>query len=758
MAGNTANSFNIELLNSNNYHTWKYRMSVLLEEKEVIDYIEVEFKEENYREEREKKEAKRKDNRCKSYIVQCVGDSQVDLVRDCKTAYSMWKNLEDRYEKKGIPGQLVLRKKLMSMKMKEDDDLEIFFANFEEVIRQLKAAGADCKEEDIVCTLLLAMPKSFETVLTILENVPPTDLTLNLVQAKLRSEIERRQAQNPRQNPNAKTRFELEKPAVFTGKMVNVNCHFCGEKGHFKRDCQKFVQQYGGGSRIFQGGYVRGRGNYNNVNPTQEIFRGRGSFRGTRGYGFTENRRGSRGGFGTSYQGNRGGAGTSYQGSRGSNYGQFTNMERRGYSVQNEDESEDKDGICFLSDIDECKNQVYNVSTDLLFCVDSGCTDHLVNDKNYFSELLMLNKPIQIAVAKSNNFMEAIGVGNIKAISNVRGKEIVCSIKNVFYVPNLRRNLLSVKRLEMSNIEVLFSKGQVSLYHENVLIGEGHRNNLYEIYFGTIKSESLFLESENYIANLWHKRYGHICQSYFEKLIKNKLVEGINDVKLGKIEFCEACVQGKMNRSSFGTRSKASRILEIVHSDVAGPMTPASYDDCKYFVTFIDDYSNFVHVYIIKNKSEVFDCFKEYCLMVQSKFNSKISILRTDNGGEYISKDFRNFCRGNGTVLDYTIKYTPEQNGKAERYNRSLVEKARSMTYEAGMPKIFWNEAIRVAAYLMNRSPSANLDNVTPAQIWYDKKPNVENLRVFGSMAYAHIPVQLRTKLDKKSETYMIGI
>lgn len=130
--------------------------------------------------------------------------------------------------------------------------------------------------------------------------------------------------------------------------------------------------------------------------------------------------------------------------------------------------------------------------------------------------------------------------------------------------------------------------------------------------------------------------------------------------------------------------------------------------------------------------------------MVQSKFNVKIATLRCDNGREYISDKLKEFCRNNGTVIDYTVPYTPELNGKAERLNRTLVEKARSMAYEAGMPKEFWNEAVHVAAYLYNRSPtSSNEKNVTSAEIWYNRKPEVSNLRVLR---------ELRTKFDFKSE------
>lgn len=142
--------------------------------------------------------------------------------------------------------------------------------------------------------------------------------------------------------------------------------------------------------------------------------------------------------------------------------------------------------------------------------------------------------------------------------------------------------------------------------------------------------------------------------------------------------------------------------------------------------------------------------FVEYAEMVQTKFNKRIAVLRCDNGGEYKSQDFKLFCKKNGTVIDFTNPYTPEQNGKSERYNRSLVEKARSMMQHADVPKEFWDEAVRTAAYLINRSPSANLEDATPAEVWYGKKPDVSNLTVFGCIAYSHIPKELRNKFDAK--------
>lgn len=289
------------------------------------------------------------------------------------------------------------------------------------------------------------------------------------------------------------------------------------------------------------------------------------------------------------------------------------------------------------------------------------------------------------------------------------------------------------------------------MFKDKHLIGIGKRNVLYEIFFEVNFNECMNVEYENENFKLWHKRLGHMCNTNLNKIVSKGMVDGIGDLKLNKIDFCKSCIEGKMTRLSFGMRTRSKRILGIIHTDVVGPITPISHDGEKYFVTFIDDYSGFTHVYPIINKSDVFKCFEEYVNAVQTKFNCKIAVLRCDNGGEYISEKIKDFCKSNGTVIDYATPYTPEQNGKSERYNRTILEKARAMIQEASVPKHFWNEAVRISAYIINRSPHSCMENKTPAEIWNGEKPNIRNMRIFGCIAYVHIQRQFRDKFDDKT-------
>ena len=136
---------------------------------------------------------------------------------------------------------------------------------------------------------------------------------------------------------------------------------------------------------------------------------------------------------------------------------------------------------------------------------------------------------------------------------------------------------------------------------------------------------------------------------------------------------------GKHHRSSFpksGDR-QATKLLEIVHSDVCGRLEAKSLSGAEYFVTFIDDKSRYVWIYILKNKSEVLKKILEWKSMVEKSNGEKIKTLRSDNGGEYTSKEFEDNLKKNGIRHERTVPKTPEQNGVAEKMNRTLVETVR---------------------------------------------------------------------------------
>ncbi|KAI9152926.1 hypothetical protein LWI28_003161 [Acer negundo] len=194
---------------------------------------------------------------------------------------------------------------------------------------------------------------------------------------------------------------------------------------------------------------------------------------------------------------------------------------------------------------------------------------------------------------------------------------------------------------------------------------------------------------------LWHLRYGHLNFESLKQLGSKKMVKGLPNIHHLN-ELCESCVLSKQHRNSFGKKAnwRATMPLELVHTDVCGPLTPVSNGQNQYFLTFIDDYSRKTWVYFLKRKSEVFDYFKEFKTLVEKQSGYHIKALRSDQGGEYTAGAFQEFLKQQGIRHQFTPAYTPQLNGVAERKNRAILNMARSMLKDKNMPKNFWAEAV----------------------------------------------------------------
>ncbi|KAE9565727.1 hypothetical protein PC116_g28540 [Phytophthora cactorum] len=219
-------------------------------------------------------------------------------------------------------------------------------------------------------------------------------------------------------------------------------------------------------------------------------------------------------------------------------------------------------------------------------------------------------------------------------------------------------------------------------------------------------------------------------------------------------ELCDGCALGKQTRVSYmkSSPNRAKQVLEVIHSDVCGPMQTSTFSGKRYFVTFTDDKSHFCVVYLLRNKSEVADKFAEFVAMAETQTGKRVKTLRSDNGGEYTSGAMAKFCKDRGIEQKFTPPYTPQLNGVAERMNRTLVECARCMLEHAGLSKSYWGEAVMTATFLRNRCPTrAITHDKSPHQVWTGKKPLLANLKVFGCHAYVHVPKEKRSKFDSKS-------
>ena len=157
-------------------------------------------------------------------------------------------------------------------------------------------------------------------------------------------------------------------------------------------------------------------------------------------------------------------------------------------------------------------------------------------------------------------------------------------------------------------------------------------------------------------------------------------------------------------------------------------------------------------IFFLRFKSEVAGLFWRFKAWIENQSGCKIQVVRSDNGKEYTSNQFNFFCEEAGIEHQLTAPYTPQQNGVNERENRTIMEMARCMMHEKGLPKRFWAEAANTAVFLLNRLPTKAMQGKTPFEAWYGYKPFVQNFKVFGCICFTHVPKVKRDKLDKKAE------
>ena len=210
---------------------------------------------------------------------------------------------------------------------------------------------------------------------------------------------------------------------------------------------------------------------------------------------------------------------------------------------------------------------------------------------------------------------------------------------------------------------------------------------------------------------LWHCHLGHIGVKRMKKVHADGLLESL--------DACKPCLMGKMTKTPFsGTMERATDLLEIIHTDVCGPMSVDARGGYHYFLTFTDYLSRYGYIYLMKHMSETFEKFKEFQSEVENHRNKKIKFLRSDCGDEYLSYEFGLHLKRRGIVSQLTPAGTPQRNGVSDRHNRTLLDMVRSMMSLTDLPLLFWGYALGTAAFTINRAPSKSVET-TLNELWF---------------------------------------
>jgi transposase InsO family protein len=403
----------------------------------------------------------------------------------------------------------------------------------------------------------------------------------------------------------------------------------------------------------------------------------------------------------------------------------------------------------------------YASSDSESWMMDTGCTDHMSHHIGDFNTYKTLASPIYITLGDSSTKIPAIGVGSIKGYIMAGGHRQEIDMDSVLHAPSLGCRFLSIRKLDQKGLKVAFYNSKAHILNGQKTLGVG--SLIGQHYWLDIHpTPHLNASTTPLSASIWHQRLGHINRNSLSKLKKdNPQMLGIK-IDEAKTLPCEGCLKGKQTRRPFptSTSSRSTGLLDRIHSDLDGPMQTQSISEKAFYIlTFIDDFSRHAWVYFLRTKDQQPIIFEEFRAMVENQYNRKIKILRTDRGGEYESKEFKQKLLDLGIIHERTIPDTPQQNGLAERYNRTVVGAAKAMLLTAGLSFGFWVEAVRTAAHVRNRCPSRVIDWKTPHQMVTGRVPDISYLRIFGCKAYIHIPKKKRSNKfeSQSSELVFVG-
>ncbi|CAI7868079.1 unnamed protein product [Closterium sp. NIES-53] len=439
--------------------------------------------------------------------------------------------------------------------------------------------------------------------------------------------------------------------------------------------------------------------------------------------------------------------------------------------------------------------------------IDSGCTSHMTPRADLLDEVRPPGK-IKFVAAASGALLPVIGVGNAKVMGANGG---LVGLGNVLLVEGLSANLLSVHRLQKSKANVTFDPTSCRAKLGKLLLWDLEEKSscikdLWQLpiipWNGKLPATAAAVATAKTTAGgeetaatdgaldavkkvqqsqqphgevlagvdataawakassgngdadweTWHERLCHINIPMLQKLVKDGSLKGLEVKGAAKeIGSCPTCLETKFTKFPFSSGTGPAKApLALVHMDVVGSTRAPSLSGSRYFLTIVDDHTHVVWVYPLKTKGEVAAAvFKEWMPRAQRESRHKVKVIRTDNRGEFIGADFESVLKKKGIQHQLTVPYNPQQNGVAERFNRTLQEGARTLLGRAGLPDPFWVTALRQVALVKNRVLATVGDKQwVPYTKWYGSAPAVNMLRAYGCMVVFHVPKEKRGKLE----------
>ncbi|GJZ79437.1 putative RNA-directed DNA polymerase [Tanacetum coccineum] len=391
-------------------------------------------------------------------------------------------------------------------------------------------------------------------------------------------------------------------------------------------------------------------------------------------------------------------------------------------------------------------NESFNINVPInSWWIDFGSMVHIANSLHGFRTIRRLERN-QRTVKVGNGVdlnVEAIG-----SLSLILEGGFCLNLYGTLYVPIMTRNLIFVSKLIIDDFIFTFRYNKVYISLNSRVVGNGClEGNLFKLCLDNHFLEYLlsFNVNENVNQNkrkqdlettskLWHQRLGHISRDRMTRLVKDEVLPNLDFSDFGK---CVECIKGKMTKGNKKGVTRSTELLELIHTDICGPF-PSGIGGHKSFITFIDDYSRYMYLFLISEKSESLYMFKTFKAEVENQLDRRIKVVRSDRGGEYYGRhtdvgqapgSFFYFCKDHGIIIQYTMPGTPQQNGVTKRRNCTLMDMVHSMLANSNLPEFLWTEALKTVVHILNKFPFKSVPK-TPYEIWTGRKPSLRYLIV----------------------------
>jgi hypothetical protein len=628
-------------------------------------------------------------------IRSSIDDSLKSSVKDEKVAVELWKKLKIETSTSNIGSSIVLFTQWFNAQLKIGESLTDFLNRLHTIYEQIRALGKNIPLDLHCYKVLCSLPSQYETITMTLFQTPEKDLTHTLLKNRFGLEDSRKIASNISNSSQVEKSRDKGKGSANAAQPTQIRkCAQCANilpKNHNFKNCQSCYDKF-----------VKSRNKQRE--EKKEVRKEKEKKKSAKGNAVIKRKK------------------------------------------KKNDSHEENSSVSTSCCVRACTTSLPITSTSVY--LDSGTSHNVTYDKNdLLSPQPIKNFSIEDAHGNSS---KAKCKGNLKA-GDLLLEEAVCD-------PSFNIKLASVgaicdDKTEKRDVCVVFTKTDAFVIKDAIIegevIGKATRDDsgLYAIDNSTTttKANANAAKSKEKVSlQEAHERLGHAFN----------IVDIINLEDLDLLPFklkdrerasefkCDSCELANMPRKKFNRarkREAAKVVGERIHSDICGKLNVVSQGGKKYFVTYIDEFSDFLFVKCVRKKSEAFEEFKRVRAFILTQTSAKVKTLLTDSGGEYISNEFSDYLEMKGIVDERTPTDTSQLNGKAERINRSIMNAVRAMLKSSGLPTYLWGEAVKYYAYIRNRCVKRGTDT-TRYELFYERKPTLKKCHKFGCAVTFHNP------------------